>query len=97
MKSLFFVLILFGAVFMAGGMSASVKGITVPVLMAAEGGMDRVRLELKKLRDAMASMKELNELEKAGMPKADVDRMRRAMMSKINDMMTDAMASIREL
>jgi len=83
---------------MADGMSVTAKGVSVmPDLMAAEGGMDRVRLELKKLRDAMSSMQELDELEKAGMPKSDVDRMRRAMMSKINDMMNDAMASIREL
>ncbi|MDX8407579.1 MAG: hypothetical protein R8L58_04255 [Mariprofundaceae bacterium] len=70
----------------------------MPSLMAAEeGSMDRVRLELKKLRDAMSSMQDLDELEKAGMPKSDVDRMRRAMQSKITDMMNDAMLSIRAL
>jgi len=97
LKGLFIAMTLLLAVFMGNGVSAGIKGISVPTLMAAEGGMDRVRLELKKLRDAMASMQELDELEKAGMPKTDVDRMRRAMMSKINEMMTDAMASIREL
>ncbi len=70
----------------------------VPSLMAAEAvSMDRVRLQLKKLRDAMSSMQDLDELEKAGMPKSDVDRMRRAMQSKITDMMNDAMQSIRAL
>jgi len=87
------------AVMLGGNMTLSGYGMTmVPSLMAAEeGGMDRVRLELKKLRDAMSSMQDLDELEKAGMPKSDVDRMRRAMQSKIADMMNDAMTSIRSL
>ncbi|HXH72241.1 MAG TPA: hypothetical protein VNI58_05435 [Mariprofundaceae bacterium] len=59
--------------------------------------MEKVHLILKKLRDAMASMKDLDELESAGMPKSDVDRMRSAMQNKINQMMTDAMNDIRAL
>jgi len=56
-----------------------------------------VTIQLKKLRDAMSSMQELDELEKAGMPRQDVDRMRKAMQSKISEMMNDAMTSIRSL
>ena len=74
----------------------------VPQAVAAEqgntsGGMTRVRLILRKLQDAMASMKDLDALQKSGMPKKDVDRMRRAMQLKINQMMEDAIADIRAL
>jgi len=87
------------AVMLGSNMTLSGYSVTmVPSLMAAEAvSMDRVRLQLKKLRDAMSSMQDLDELEKAGMPKSDVDRMRRAMQSKITDMMNDAMQSIRAL
>jgi len=60
-------------------------------------GMQRVRLVLKKLQDAMASMKDLDELEKSGMSKKSVNRMRRAMQLKINQMMEDAIKDIRAL
>jgi len=77
---------------------ANQSGSLVSPLMAAEeSGMDRVTIQLKKLRDAMSSMQELDELEKAGMPRQDVDRMRKAMQSKISEMMNDAMTSIRSL
>lgn len=64
---------------------------------AAGGDMAKLRIILKKLRDAMASMKDLDQLEAAGMPKKDVDRMRSAMQSKINQMMSEAMDDIRAL
>jgi len=60
-------------------------------------GMKRLNLVLKKLRDAMGSMKDFDELEKAGLAKKDVDRMRRAMGDKINQMMEDAIYAIRAL
>ncbi len=63
----------------------------------AVNGMKRLSLILKKLRDAMGSMKEFDELEKAGLRKKDVDRMRRAMNDKINQMMEDAIYAIRAL
>lgn len=63
----------------------------------AISGMKRLNLILKKLRDAMGSMKEFDDLEKAGLRKKDVDRMRRAMNDKINQMMEDAIYAIRAL
>lgn len=67
---------------------------------AAENSMDgmkRLNLIIKKLRDAMGSMKDFDELEKAGLNKKDVDRMRQAMESKIRQMMEDAIYAIRSL
>ncbi|MDQ6969753.1 MAG: hypothetical protein Q9M16_04520 [Mariprofundus sp.] len=70
-------------------------------LQAAEtntgNNMKRVTLIIKKLRDAMGSMKDFDELEKAGLAKKDVDRMRRAMNAKIQQMMEDAIYAIRAL
>jgi len=60
-------------------------------------GMKRLNLIIKKLRDAMGSMKDFDELEKAGLNKKDVDRMRQAMESKIRQMMEDAIYAIRSL
>ncbi len=60
-------------------------------------GMKRVTLIIRKLRDAMASMNDFDELEKAGLAKKDVDRMRRAMDAKIKQMMEDAIYAIRAL
>lgn len=66
---------------------------------AADGidGMKRLNLILKKLRDAMGSMKDFDELEKAGLSKKDVNRMRHAMQDKISQMMEDAIYAIRTL
>lgn len=73
--------------------------LTMIPLAAAqeEGNMDRVSLLLNKLRTSMASMKDLDELEKAGMSKEDVDRMRRAMEQKIKQLTDEAIASIHAL
>jgi len=60
-------------------------------------GMKRLNLILKKLRDARGSMKDFDELEKAGLNKKDVDRMRSAMEDKIRQMMEDAIYAIRSL
>jgi len=78
------------------------RGLFISSVAAAEqgnaaGGMGHVRLILKKLQDAMANMKDLDELEKSGMPKESVDRMRRVMQIKINQMMEDAIKDIRAL
>lgn len=70
------------------------------VAMAQDGGdhsMAKLRVVMNKLRDAMASMKDLDDLEAAGMPKKDVDRMRNAMQLKIQQMMDEAMTDIRSL
>ena len=64
---------------------------------AAGDNMGQVRLILKKLSTSMASMKDLDELEDAGMDKEDVDRMRRAMDRKIKQMTGDAVELIRTL
>jgi alkylhydroperoxidase family enzyme len=70
----------------------------IPLAIAQEqSGMDKVSLLLKKLRASMASMKDLDELEKAGMSKEDVDRMRRAMEQKIQQLTDEAIASIHAL
>jgi len=79
------------------------NSVTAPAayqqVQAAEAvdGMKRLNLILKKLRDAMGSMKDFDELEKAGLSKKDVDRMRRAMNDKIQQMMQDAIYAIRSL
>jgi len=71
--------------------------------LAAEGdagagdSMARLRIILQKLQDAMASMKDFDKLEKAGMPRKQVDRMRRAMQLKINQMMEEAIQDIHSL
>lgn len=65
--------------------------------VAAEDGMGKVQLILKKLRSSMASMKDFDELENAGMSKKDVDRMRRAMEQKIKQMTDEAVDLIRAL
>jgi hypothetical protein len=63
---------------------------SVPTVSAAGDSMAQVRLILKKLRSSMASMKDFDELEDAGMDKEDVDRLRNAMTAKIKQMTTDA-------
>ncbi len=64
---------------------------------AAEGNMAQVQLILKKLRSSMENMKDFDELEKAGMEKRDVDRLRKAMKGKIKQMTSDAVDLIRVL
>jgi len=64
---------------------------------AAENGMAKIQLILKKLRGSMSSMKDFDELETAGMPKRDVDRMRRAMTQKIKQLTDEAVQSIHDL
>ncbi len=68
-----------------------------PVHGAEETGFAKVQLMLKKLRESMASLKDLDELEKAGMSKKDVDRMRRALKAKIEELIDETIASIQEL
>jgi len=79
--------------------STSDTSFTYAQAEAADGveGMKRLNLILKKLRDAMGSMKDFDELEKAGLNKKDVDRMRHAMEDKIRQMMEDAIYAIRTL
>lgn len=79
--------------------STSNPSISHQQAQAAEGvdGMKRLNLILKKLRDAMGSMKDFDDLEKAGLNKKDVDRMRHAMEDKIGQMMEDAIYAIRTL
>jgi len=71
--------------------------ISFSMPMAQADGMGQVQLVLKKLRNSMASMKDFDALEDAGMDRKDVDRMRRAMKSKIKQMVNDAVDLIRAL
>jgi len=98
--------VMIGAFLIFAATTISVPGISsalfVSQVVAAEQtnasvGMAQVRLILRKLQDAMASMKDLDELEKSGMSKRNVDRMRRAMQLKIDQMMEDAIKDIRAL
>jgi len=59
--------------------------------------MAQMRLTLRKLQDAMSSMKDFDELESAGMPKSNVDRMRSAMQLKINKMMNEVLEEIQKI
>ena len=82
--------------------SGALPGASVGVARAAGAAasadsMARLHIILQKLQDAMASMKDFDKLEKAGMPKAQVDRMRRAMQMKINQMMEEAIKNIHSL
>ncbi len=63
----------------------------------AASSMAQIQLILKKLRGSMSSMKDFDQLEAAGMAKKDVDRMRRAMKQKIQQLTDDAVASIRTI
>jgi len=72
--------------------------LMVTQVQAAEvADMAQIRLILKKLRGSMASLKDFDELEAAGMDKADVDRLRKAMKGKIKQMTTDAVELITAL
>lgn len=64
---------------------------------SSQDSMKRLNLIIRKLRDAMGSMKDFDELEKAGLDRRSVDRMRNAMREKINQMMEDAIYAIRNL
>lgn len=65
--------------------------------VAADDAMGKVQLILKKMRSSMASMKDFDDLERAGMSKKDVDRMRRAMEQKIKQMTEEAVGLIEAL
>ncbi len=82
---------------MAGLWSAYQSDAVVARATAADSNMAQVQLILKKLRSSMANMKDFDELEKAGMDKADVDRLRKAMKAKIKQMTSEAVDLIRVL
>ncbi len=75
---------------------ADAAGAAAPV-PAGSDKMAQITLIIKKLRESMASLKDLDALEKAGMPKKDVDRMRRALEQKNQEMINQAIAEIRSL
>jgi hypothetical protein len=62
-----------------------------------DNSMHRVRIILNKLRESLATMGDFDQLEQAGMRKADVDRLRAAMQSKIQMLQEEALLSIRQL
>lgn len=75
---------------------AEAAGAAAPV-PAGVDKMAQITLIIKKLRESMANLKDLDALEKAGMPKQDVDRMRRALEQKNQEMINQAIAEIRSL
>jgi len=92
-------IVIAGLLALAAPGSYSLSSLGYHQLHATEttDGMKRLNLILKKLRDAMGSMKDFDELEKAGLSKKDVNRMRSAMQLKIQQMMEDAIYAIRSL
>lgn len=87
-------LLCFGAV---GIQSVSVAHAASEAAAAGDKSMANVQLILKKLRNSLANMKDFDALEDAGMDKVDVDKMRRAMKQKIQQMTADAVDMIRLL
>ncbi|MDQ6962307.1 MAG: hypothetical protein Q9M28_07210 [Mariprofundaceae bacterium] len=71
-------------------------GLVMP-MQASAGEMSSVSLILQKLRTAMSSTKDFDELERAGMPRESVERMRRAMNIKIKQLTDEAVDLIRAL
>ncbi len=63
----------------------------------ADDGMAKVQLIIKKMKSNMQNMKDFDELEKAGMDKVDVERLRKATRAKIKQMTSDAVNLIRVL
>lgn len=89
-------ILMIGMVLSLSMVSLNPASIGITQVQAADN-MEQVRLILKKLRGSMASMKDFDELEAAGMDKADVDRLRKAMKGKIKQMTTDAVELITAL
>jgi hypothetical protein len=78
---------------------ADAAGAETPAAPATASGdkMAQITLIIRKLRESMASLKDLDALEKAGMPKKDVDRMRQALEQKNQEMINEAIAEIQSL
>lgn len=70
--------------------------ISYSVALATEE-FDRLHLSLKKLTQALASLKEFDKLEQQGLPKRQVQLMKDAMQSKIETMMAKVMLDIQKL
>ena len=66
---------------------------------ASNGNEDirEMRLLMQKLRNLLASAKDIDDLEKSGLSRADANRMRRALKSKISAMTSDVIAAINRL
>ncbi|MDQ6987245.1 MAG: hypothetical protein Q9M25_05540 [Mariprofundaceae bacterium] len=97
LKGVFLGFSLIVAVVVAPSISPVSMQLQYPQAVADEGSMAKIQLILRKLRSSMSSMKDFDELEKVGMPKSDVDRMRRAMTRKIKQLTDEAINSIRAL
>jgi hypothetical protein len=79
------------------GVMTSFASIPAADAAAADDKMAQITLIIKKLRESMASLKDLDALEQAGMPKKDVDRMRKALEQKNQEMINEAIAEIQSL
>jgi len=97
-KYLWFMMLAFGVAVVAPlSLTSTTLGYQQSQAATTVDGMKRVKLILRKLSDALGSMKDFDELQKAGLKKKDVDRMRRAMEAKIQQMMEDAIYAIRAI
>jgi len=75
---------------------AAVLALAWPA-QAQEGSVDAVRLLIAKMSASMQALKDLDKLERAGMPHKDVEAMRAALRAKINEMMKRTLAEIGKL
>jgi len=104
MKKTAHMLLLFGAIALmpqldcnrqlVGGGVNHTSLFSYPVAEAS-GDFKRLNLNLKKLKEATKSMKQFDKLEEQGLPKRQVDLMRKAMESKISVMMMEVIMEIR--
>jgi len=85
------------AMLFAPGVSSTSMQVQYAQASAEENvmaNMAKTQLILKKLRGSMAIISDLDDLERAGMDKRDVNRMRRAMNQKIKQLMDEAIEAL---
>lgn len=72
-------------------------GMSSPATAAESESMQRLHIMLLKLKDASASLKDMDKLEQAGMEHRQVERMRQAMRRKIQQMIDETIRQIQQL
>ena len=87
--------------FLFAAISVPIKGVPALNLQysqaVASEEMVQVQLIIKKLTGSLASLKDLDALEEAGLPKQDVLRMKAAMKMKIGQLTDTVIKSIHAL
>ncbi|RME80576.1 MAG: hypothetical protein D6771_09330 [Zetaproteobacteria bacterium] len=78
-------------------MVALALAFAAPAAPAQEGSVKAVRLLIAKMRESLEALKDLDKLERAGMPHEDVETMRSALRSKLDDMMQRTLREIGKL